>query len=143
MEKSSEKLFERIIVPIDGSEKSREAAKKAFSLAQCTNLEVILIHVVVVVHISLRVYIPEISKMLRKKGEEIINEFEEMGSEMNIHIKTKLLEGIPEDEIIKEANENDLIVMGSKGHSTLDRILIGSVSEKVLHHSDATVMIVR
>ncbi|MFW6121234.1 MAG: universal stress protein, partial [Petrotogales bacterium] len=60
-----------------------------------------------------------------------------------VKVKKKLVEGIPDNEIIKLANKNDLIIMGSKGHSALDRILVGSVSEKVLHHSDATVMIVR
>jgi nucleotide-binding universal stress UspA family protein len=62
---------------------------------------------------------------------------------MDIKVKTILIEGMPDDEIIKLANKNDLIIMGSKGHSSLDRILVGSVTEKVLHHSNATVMIVR
>jgi nucleotide-binding universal stress UspA family protein len=66
-----------------------------------------------------------------------------MGSDMGVKVKKELVEGTPDDEIIKLANKNDLIIMGCKGHSVFGRILIGSVSEKVLHHSDATVMIVR
>lgn len=144
----AEKIFKRIIVPIDGSEHSKKAAKKAFSIANDTNLKVTLMHVYQIPAAAFppaeaTVYSPEISKRMLKSGEDMLNEFKKIGSEMDVDIKTKLIEGVPDDVIIKEAEKDDLIVMGSKGHSTIARILIGSVSEKVLHHSDATVMIVR
>lgn len=53
------------------------------------------------------------------------------------------LDGLPSKEIINIAEKNDLIIMGIKGKSSIDRILIGSVSENVLHHSDSSVMIIR
>lgn len=49
----------------------------------------------------------------------------------------------PDNEIINEGKDNDLIVMGSKGRSAIGSVLVGSVSEKVLHHSKSNVMIVR
>jgi nucleotide-binding universal stress UspA family protein len=54
-----------------------------------------------------------------------------------------MVEGFPAQEIIKEARKNDLIIMGSKGISALNRIFLGGVAEKVIHHSKSTVMIVR
>ena len=62
---------------------------------------------------------------------------------MRVKVRVKIVRGIPYEEIIKEAKKNDLIVMGSKGKSALDRILIGSVSEKVLRHTPSHVMIIR
>ena len=144
----SKKEFKRIVVPIDGSKASKKAAKKAFSLAEKTDLDVTLMHVVHIPATALppteaTVYNPDVEGAVRKKGRDILDEFKEMGSKSNVKIKTKLIEGVPDDEIVKESKKNDLIIMGSKGHSAVGRVLIGSVSEKVLHHSDATVMIVR
>jgi len=145
MAKSKE--FERIVLAVDGSDASKKAAKKAFSLAKETGIDVSVIHVVNVpataVPATNTAYMGDVAGSLKKHGESILDDIEDMGSDMDVKVKKELAEGIPDDEIIKFANKNDLIVMGSKGHSAIGRILIGSVSEKVLHHSDATVMIVR
>jgi nucleotide-binding universal stress UspA family protein len=144
--KKVKKEFNKIVLAVDGSDASKKAAKKAFSLAKKTGIDVTAIHVIhipttgVPIHTA---YIGDIADTIKNHGETILNEIEKTGSALGVKIKKRLTEGIPDDEIIKFANKNDLIVMGSKGHSTLGRILIGSVSEKVLHHSNATVMIVR
>jgi nucleotide-binding universal stress UspA family protein len=141
------KGFNKIILAVDGSEASKKASKKAFSLAKETDMYVTALHVVHVpttaIPTTQTAYMGDISKSMKEQGETILSEIEEMGSDMDVKVEKKLVEGIPDDEIIKLANKNDLVVMGSKGHSALGRILVGSISEKVLHHSDATVMIVR
>lgn len=55
------------------------------------------------------------------------------------------LEGVIVDEIIThiEAHRPDLLVMGSRGLSTAKRLLLGSVSDAVLHHSNCPVLVVR
>jgi nucleotide-binding universal stress UspA family protein len=152
----TKKGFNRIILAVDGSKAAKKAAKKALSLAKKTGIDIIAIHVI---HVpvpaipparlamdSVRTtysYYPELKKTMEEQGKSILDEIKEIATSMQTKVKTKIVEGKPDDEIIKFANKNDLIIMGSKGHSTLDRILIGSISEKVLHHSDATVMIVR
>lgn len=138
--------FNRIIVPVDGSDASEKAAEKAFSLANKTGLNVLLMHIIQVPSSAIPTWNqpqPEWTEVVKKEGHNILNNLKEKGEEEEVKVDTKLIEGIPDDEIIKETNKNDLIVMGSKGHSAVGRVLIGSVSEKVLHHSDATVMIVR
>lgn len=142
------KEFNRILVPVDGSKTSKKAAERAFSIAQDTDLDVVLMHVIHLPATALpptegTAYTPEISESVREGAESILKDLKEKGSKKGVNIKTILIEGVPDSEIIKEAKEDDMVIMGSKGHSALDRILIGSVSEKVLHHSDATVMIVR
>jgi nucleotide-binding universal stress UspA family protein len=146
MNDSEKKEFGRIIVPVDGSDASKKAAGKAFSLADQTGLNVILMHVVEIPQSAIPTWNqpkPEWTETVKKEGYDLLNDIKESGEKKGVNIDTKLVEGIPDDEIINEANPEDLIVMGGKGHSAMDRVLIGSVSEKVLHHSDSTVMIVR
>ncbi len=145
MIKSNEEGFEKIIVPIDGSQSSEKAAKKAFLLAKKIGLDVLLLHVIEAPKAPTPTWNtgPEFTEKLTREGQKLLKKIKSIGDEQDILVKTKLLAGIPDVEISNEANENDLIVMGNKGHSAVERILIGSVSEKVLHHSDSSVMIVR
>ena len=66
-----------------------------------------------------------------------------MGKAAGVTVIKKLVEGIPEEVIINEEKKDDLIVMGCKGLTGLDRILMGSVCEKVSHHALTPVLIVR
>jgi nucleotide-binding universal stress UspA family protein len=54
-------------------------------------------------------------------------------------------EGDPKSEIVEEAIQwgADLIVMGSHGHSALERLLLGSVANSVINHSPCSVEVVR
>lgn len=139
--------FNKIIIAVDGSGASKKAAKKAFYISRKTGVETTALHIVhlpvIEIPATQTAYMEDIAISLKKDGESILNEIEKIGNDFGLKVQKVLLEGLPDDEIIKFANENDLIVMGSKGHSTFGRILIGGISEKVLHHSDATVMIVR
>lgn len=146
MNKSKNKEFNRIIVPVDGSDASKKAAEKSFSLADKTGLDVTLMHVVQIpepVIPSWNQPKPQWSEEVKKQGKKMLDEIKNIGEKKGISVETKLVEGVPDDEIIKESKKEDLIVMGSKGRSAVGRVLIGSTSEKVLHHSDSTVMIVR
>ncbi len=139
--------FNKIVLAVDGSEPSKKAAKKALSLAKETGIGVTAMHVIHVpmtaVPSAQTTYMRDIEKTMKKRGDSILDKIEEMGYNMDVKVKKILVKGIPDDEIIKEAEKDDLVIMGGKGHSALGRILVGSVSEKVLHHADATVMIVR
>ncbi len=55
------------------------------------------------------------------------------------------MEGYPAEEIIKcaETEKVDMIVMGSRGHGLIGRFLVGSVSDRVVHHAHCSVTIVR
>ena len=142
------KEFGKIIIPTDGSDEAKIAAKKALFLAKHIQSEVLALFVVDTSYHN-RFSIPEnvisydLDASIKKEGMIALREIEKMGKKMGVKITRKMVDGIPDDEIIKVARKNDLIVMGSKGLTGLDRILIGSVSEKVLHHAQCPVMIVR
>lgn len=150
-----EKIFERIIMPVDGSESSKRSAKKAIYLAKQMEVELIALYVV---HIPISAYvgapyspviytddleIKEIREKMNKEGTNILNEIDREVSKLGIKLTKKIVEGVPDEEIINLSKKNDLIVMGAKGISAIDRIFLGSVSEKVLHHASSSVMIVR
>ena len=140
------KLFNRVILAVDNSEASERAARKALHLAKETGIEITTIHVVhltVVATPPPPAYIPDTTKSMKKNGKILLDKIVKMGSDIGVNVKKELLQGPPDDEIIKFSSENDIIIMGSKGHSAIGRILVGSTSENVLHHSNSTVMIVR
>jgi len=139
------KDFKRIIVPVDGSEYSERAAKKAFILAKKTGVDLLAIFVAEnpPSYPDLVGLYPEVLESTKRYGLSVLDEIEKMGSKFGVHVITKLKAGHPDQEIIKEARKNDLIVIGCKGRSGLSSILVGSVCEKVFHHSSSPVMVVR
>ncbi|MCD6474348.1 MAG: universal stress protein [Thermoplasmata archaeon] len=138
----------KIIVPVDGSEEAKKAAKKAIYIAKYLKQSITALYVIdasltINYGIGSDMLSPDFSMLLRKEAEIVLNEVAKMGKRNGVRVIKKIVEGIPSEEIIKFANKNDLIVMGSRGRSAIERILIGSVSEKVLHHAPCSVMIVR
>lgn len=63
----------------------------------------------------------------------------------NIVIFTQILNGSPESRIVEKAEEiqADLIVVGSHGYNRWKRLLIGSVSDAIVHHAPCSVLVIR
>jgi nucleotide-binding universal stress UspA family protein len=140
------KDFQRIVLPVDGSDGSLRAAAKALSLAKETGADITALYVMefpYLVSVDLNSSYPDIIEIIKKRGNEVLDTVKKQGLRLGVSVKTKLVEGIPDDQIIKEAKKDDLIVMGCKGRTALSRILVGSVCEKVLHHSKSPVMVIR
>ena len=142
------KAFGRILVPVDGSEVAMRAAKKALALAKSIDVKVVAMHAI---NIGIYAYQTEViypteiplAELIQKEGHSYLDEIVTLGEEMGISVTKKLVEGHPAEEIIKEAKEDDLIVIGSKGRTGLDRLLLGSVAENVARHALCPVMIVK
>jgi len=66
-------------------------------------------------------------------------------SETRLQITSEVIQGSPREIIVNEAEEwgADLIVMGSRGLRAWSRLLLGSVSNAVVHHAQCSVEIVR
>ena len=140
------KEFRRIIAAVDGSKGSKHAAKKAIDLAKDTGVDIVALYVIQEpneIYPELGTMYPDAITLMKKEGHSFLDEIKKMGSEIGVDVKTRLAMGHPDQEIIKEAGKNDLIVMGCKGKSALSRILMGSVCEKVMHHSSSPVMVIR
>jgi nucleotide-binding universal stress UspA family protein len=81
----------------------------------------------------------------KKESERILSKCSEMATSKGISINTKLLQGNAGSIILDfcEKENYDIIVMGSRGMGKFKELVLGSVSNKVVHHSTCPVMIVR
>ena len=133
-----------IIVPIDGSDQSKKAAKKAFTIGKSRNTNVYAIHII---HQTSFLVDPEllvpIEKMMKENAMKYLDEIDQIGEKVGLKVEKKIIRGIPYEEIIKFAKKEDLIVMGNKGKTGIERVLIGSVAEKVIRHAPCDVLIVK
>jgi nucleotide-binding universal stress UspA family protein len=140
------KDFQRIVLPVDGSDNSTRAVEKALHLAKETGVGVTALYVMefpYLASVDLSSTNPEINERIKKEGNALLDGVKKQGSKLGVRVKTVLVEGIPDDQIIQEAKKDDLIVMGCKGRTALSRIFVGSVCEKVLHHSKSPIMVIR
>jgi nucleotide-binding universal stress UspA family protein len=150
-------MFERVLVPLDGS-KVGEAAIPVIGrlvdrLAPGTNIEVILIgvitllrHWVVVGEASAPVsYTEEELKIIRERVMDYLVKTGEPLKNRGINIRAIVSSGNAADEILKAADETkaDLIAMSTHGRSGLRRLAFGSITDKVLHRSHVPVLMVR
>ena len=139
-------LFEKILVAVDGSPASLRAVDCARKLAQLTNATVILVHAYPRVHQFLGE--PNLSQTIAKHIEQankLIDPLVASLSDDGIDTITEILEGPPADAILRvaDARDVDLIVMGARGLGSLNSLLLGSVSQKVMAHATCPVMVVR
>ncbi len=133
-------MYQDILLPTDGSEASRSAVKHAEEIANKFDAR---IHVLFVVNAST---LPDqmatgvkMEQMIAT-GREVTESIKE---ELDApHIKTTVETGMPHRAIKKYTEEEDidLVTMGSHGRSGLNRMLLGSVTEKVLRTVEIPVL---
>lgn len=126
----------RILIPVDGSNHSLEAARKLGTLVNAQNAQISLLYVTG--------RDSEIEQQL--KANRVFSETNAALAEQGLTSHRQLtVEGSPADEILKFADKNgmDLIAMGSHGLTGALRLLMGSVSRKVLDQAKCPVLIVR
>ena len=139
--------FERILIAVDNSPFSAQAAEAGFQLAQHLNAEVALVYVIeIIINISDPVE-PDMSiDLIKLREEDSIKTLQALNEKFSNNIKTDLLtpQGIPKNEIISVADEwkADVIVIGTHGRTGLSHLLLGSTSEYVVRHSKVPVMVV-
>jgi len=142
-------LFQRILIPIDGSQLSLKAAKQGVYIASKLESRVMFLHVVDVRTIqtsSLAGTDPDtLRARLRNIAERYLNEAAGLAEEENITFENQIREGLPAEDILKEIEEKkiDLVIMGSKGMSGAHRVVIGSTAEEVVRWSTCPVLIVK
>jgi len=143
-------MFKKILVCSDGSDCSLEAARMGASIAGRFGAEVVALHVFHIDSGSMGVWaivldndsVDRSAREQRKAIEQSLRPlFEQAGAPFQMVQKI----GHPVDFILAlaEAEQVDLIIMGSHGLGGFERMLLGSVSERVVHHAHCPVLIVR
>ena len=142
-------MLSKILVPVDGSENSFRALEQAIFLSiKIQEAQITVLYIIEDLP-SLYIYSPKIMEKLRAdyKSEytKILERCKVMAKKSEININTVLLEGDPASKIIgySEMEKFDLIIIGSRGMGKFKEVIIGSVSNKVLHHAKCSVMLVR
>jgi len=139
-----------ILVPTDFSKTSEYACEIAAKIANKTNATVYLIHLielpkgVIDMAASSKFSIPESMLYLRKIREKILKIRDTLFSK-DIHVEYFIKLNNPFDGIQKYADkiDADLIIMGFKGHSELEEMIIGSNTEKIVRSSKRPVIVVK
>lgn len=135
-------MYDRILIPVDGSECGRQAATYGFALADATDATVDLVHVVDTTIGTVGARMTESER--RDHGETILESTVELVEEFDCPVETHLHEGSPASEIVASAADldADLIAMGRQGHRNLRERLLGGVTEHVVRHADQPVLVV-
>jgi nucleotide-binding universal stress UspA family protein len=134
----------KILLATDGSENTAQAIKAAVDIARRRGSEIHLIHVWHDVHTPHAHAF--VRSELRQQGREILDKevkmIEEQGGTVT---RSHLREGRTFEEVIKLGDklEADLLLVGSRGHRGLRRMLVGSNSEDIVHHAHRPVLVVR
>lgn len=145
----SEQLYKRILLPTDGSKYSEKSEKHALALAASNNAEIIALSVI---ENSFSLNLPdsdtvaEINQLLKEENLENLKNVEKLRDEAGFDIKItpKIAEGSPAKVILEtiDAEDIDLVVMGSSGKTGIDKFLMGSVAEKVVKSAKCNVLII-
>jgi nucleotide-binding universal stress UspA family protein len=150
-------MFERILIATDGSKFSEKAAKVGIELAKLSGGKVIIVYVAdISKYVSSAGLIPpfggvspdainDVVASIRETGEKATLQVNELARASGVISERQIVEGNPPSEILRIAEDEkiDTIVMGSIGKTGLEKFLMGSVAEKVVHNSKLPVLIVR
>lgn len=138
-------MFSNILVAVDGSESANKAFERAIYLAQKCNSKLDLVHVVQCELGGDSANTFEIVEELKDQAKKMLDEYKKQAAKNGIPIQLTIMQGDPAKVIIDlvKAKSYDLIIMGTRGRSAFKELLIGSVSQKVMHHAICPVMVVR
>lgn len=150
-------MYQRILVPVDGSATSQSALKEVAHFAKMgPDVVVRLIHVVDLLQASVEISeftsnskpIAALEDGIRKAGQEILDQALGSAVSMGFTPEIELLESYKSnttDAILEHAKEwsADLIAMGTHGYGGLKHLLLGSVAEGIVRNTPVPVMLVR
>ena len=148
-------MFQKILVPLDGSKYSLKALDEASQIAKTSSGKLTLIHVYSVQHFPpASGYIgpgftdADVSRLVEateKSGNRILQDGERRIHAAGVQVEKKLVEGHTVVEIVRAANDGnfDLIVIGSRGLSHIREMFLGSVTDGVLHLAHCAVLVIK
>ena len=147
-------MYNKILLPTDGSENAKRAGKHAIWIADASGADILVLNVV-------EPYYPQISSLpnfreelydeLREEGKNAVESFKKElelnqcnGICKTIKLTTKIKEGKAYMEITKAIKDEniDLVVLGASGRHGLDRFMLGSVTERVVREASCPVLVV-
>ncbi len=146
-------MYQRILVPIDGSPTSRQGLDEAIRLAACTHGRLLLLHAVDDMTVAMALepsvaYVDDWYDLLKEGGARLLADARAVAISAGIEVDTVLSESYAQptaDGIVAEATrwKADLIVIGTHGRRGIGRVLLGSTAEAVVRSSPVPVLLIR
>jgi nucleotide-binding universal stress UspA family protein len=157
-------MFNKILAAIDASESSKKVFDEALSLAKLSNAQLMLLHVLSPLDDGYpTLMFPGAADVYPNLYDEIIKSYKHQWQEFeeqNLNILRSLATEADKAGITAEFSQNtgdagkticnvasswqaDLIVMGRRGHKGLSELLLGSVSNYVIHHASCSVLTIQ
>lgn len=147
-------MYQRILFPTDGSAFAEEAMRDAIQLTKLGGGRLRILSIVESPSFhgtpeAMALYETEMYRSLQAELERVaraaVQRAAHFASECSVAATTAIREGMPADEIVKEAREwtADCIVMATHGRSGLGRLLLGSTAGRVLHDAPCPVLLHR
>ena len=143
------KTIKKILCAVDLSDHSKLVAEYAATLAKSLNASVLVVYTAPSLSQYVGFHVPP-NTIENFVGEIVTGAEESMQGFMNenfagVEAKSQVLVGYAAEEILNRAKEEqvDMIVMGTHGRKGIDRILFGSVAEKVVKNANMPVLTIR
>ncbi|MEM1888590.1 MAG: universal stress protein [Pyrobaculum sp.] len=128
-------MYRKILIAYDGSDHAKKAIQHAVALAKAFDSALYVITIAT-----------DPSQVSIERARRIVDEAARQISSMGVSVaETEVRSGSPPTEILNYAEERevDLIVMGSRGLSAIQRLVLGSVSQTVVSRARVPVLVVR
>jgi len=145
-------MYDKILVPLDGSPTSERGFEEAVALARVMKSSLVLLHVVDTVPVPMDMINTttwhDISDGLRQRGQGLLDRASQTAAAHAVASEARLIEGRVErvsDTIVGEACSAhcDLVVMGTHGRRGFGHVLLGSDAERVVRQCPMPVLLVR
>ena len=148
---SQKTIISKILVAIDGSDASMDAADYAISISKKYNAELYALHVIHPADVDLLPGPAQTSAYslvinTNKESEEYLDKVKLKANEYAITIKTEVIAAINVAEGIVDYAEDkntDIIVVGTRGKSGIKKALLGSVAANVVNYSHCPVLVIK
>ena len=142
------KNIRKILVPTDGSDYSVRAAEYGIGIAKMLSAQILVVYViddVVIDQISKTTERDSAERELKEAGQRYVNYVLGLAEKEGVKCSSLLTKGRPYEQIVRLAKELniDLIVMGTYGRRGTERVLIGSVAERVIEYAPCPVLVIK
>lgn len=143
-------IYQRILVPVDGSPTSNAALDEAIRLAKLTGARIRLVHVLddIPFSIGFETYVGDVMGLLTDAGSEVLTEAKARAEASGVAADTFITELFGErvcDVVADQARiwKADLIVIGTHGRRGARRMVLGSDAEQVARTAPVPVLLIR
>ncbi len=149
MQRIEDVRLQKILCPVDFSPGSKQALDVAARLARSTNAELVVAHAWFVPPLPTEAEYPLPPAIVDKllADEQIaLAAAAQQAAALGARVTTSFLTGPPWDRIVSLLRDDprfDLVVLGTHGRTGLQRILLGSVAEKIVRHAPCPVLVTR